>query len=329
MKSEPILSHQEISALREQAHQLQSSIIASHKLDSRDAGWLATSALGSGMDYAESRLYQQGDEPRTINWRLSARSTETYVKSYHMEARPSLCIVLDQRRPMIFGTRSRLKATQALRLATILVFAAEQHRLKLHINLINRAGEWLEVQTAEEFLAKTNQRQWLQEQLQDGVQRAANQMSIGDALTKLSQSIERGALLYLISDFHDLNESHQKRLFQLQDHYFVQALHITDPAEEALQKAPNNINSSKVSKRQKMTFIQKLGGMYLQDMQSDASLKVSSQGRSENNITRLNDALNEHVENIKQVFLKSSVYYSPISTVDETLYSSIVFPLGH
>ena len=305
MKSEPILSSQELLALRSQAKQLQSNIVPSHRLDSRDAGWLSTSTIGSGMDYAESRLYQQGDEPRTINWRLSARSTETYVKTYHMEARPSLCIVLDQRRSMIFGTRSRLKATQALRLATTLVWAAEQQRLKMHISVIRSSGEWLEVQSAEEFLAKTNQQHFLQTQLQGNSQQTSSQIDISDILDSLSQSIEKGTLVYLISDFLDLNESHQKRLFQLQDNYFVQALHIIDPAEQKVEKK---------------------GGVYLQDMQSDAYLNVISH---DSKITDLNESLRNHINMIKHVFLKSSVYYSPISTAEEMLHSSILFPLGH
>lgn len=307
MKSEPLLTSQDIVELRAQAKQLKSSIIPSHQLDSRDAGWQSTSAIGSGMDYAESRLYQQGDEPRTINWRLSARSTETYVKTYHMEARPSLCIVLDQRRSMVFGTRARLKATQALRLATILIFAAEQQRLKINVKVIRSAGGWLEVRSAEEFLAKTNQQYFLREELEENSQQVTKpcQTEMGDALDSLSQSIEKGTLVYLISDFLDLNESHQKRLFQLQDSYFVQALHITDPAEQKVVKS---------------------GGVYLQDMQGDAYLNVKSQ---DSNITDLNASLRNHIDKIKAVILKSSVYYSPISTEEEMLHSHIIFPLGH
>ncbi|MEE9327078.1 MAG: DUF58 domain-containing protein [Cocleimonas sp.] len=301
MKSEPILSAQDITELRLQANQLQGEITSSHKLDSREAGWLPTSAMGSGMDYAESRPYQQGDEPRTINWRLSARSTETYVKNYHMEARPSLCIVLDQRSTMMFGTRTRLKFTQALRLAIVLAFAAEQHRLQLTIMLLNNSSEWLEFNSADSFLAGVNSCKLLQ--IDDRT--VDNRGKIALVLENLNEDIDKGSLVYLISDFRDLDKSHQKQLFQLQANNFVQTMHIVDPAE---------LN------------IENKGGVALQDMLANALLMLEEDKFSE---MKPNHALQQYNDNIKQTLLKSAVHYSLVSTTDEALHSKIMFPLGH
>ncbi len=301
MKLEPMLSAQDITDLRLQAAQLQSEAIPAHKLDSREAGWLPTSAIGSGMDYAESRLYQQGDEPRNINWRLSARSTETYVKTYHVEARPSLCIVLDQRSSMIFGTRTRLKSVQALRLATLLAFVAEQHQLQLSIILFNDSSEWLEVNNTEAFLAEVNKHSYLQ--IDD---RTANDRDeVDHVLTKLNECMRKGSLIYFLSDFGDLSKHHQNQLSQLQQNNFVQALHIVDPAELNLEKK---------------------GGVALQDMLTHALVMLGDDQETE---VKLNHALQQYNDNIEQTLLKSAVYYSMVSTVDEALHTKIIFPLGH
>jgi hypothetical protein len=301
MKLEPMLSAQDITDLRLQAAQLQSEAIPAHKLDSREAGWLPTSAIGSGMDYAESRLYQQGDEPRNINWRLSARSTETYVKTYHVEARPSLCIVLDQRSSMIFGTRTRLKSVQALRLATLLAFVAEQHQLQLSIMLLNDSSEWLEVNNTEAFLAEVNKHSYLQI---DG-RIADDRDEVDHVLTKLNECMRKGSLIYFLSDFGDLSKHHQNQLSQLQQNNFVQALHIVEPAELNLEKK---------------------GGVALQDMLTHALVMLGDDQETE---VKLNHALQQYNDNIEQTLLKSAVYYSMVSTVDEALHTKIIFPLGH
>ncbi len=72
---------------------------------------------GRGMDYAESRVYQAGDEIRHIDWRVSARSGKLHTKLFHVERERPVLIVLDQSLPMFFGSRHALKSVVAARLA--------------------------------------------------------------------------------------------------------------------------------------------------------------------------------------------------------------------
>ena len=123
------LSEKELAELQTFAEQLQNTSIANIALNSQQSGLLASRALGSGTDYAESRVYQYGDDPRSINWRLSARSTDTFVKTFHTESRPCVSILLDQRKSMIFGTKKRLKISQALRVASLLAYSCDLHQL--------------------------------------------------------------------------------------------------------------------------------------------------------------------------------------------------------
>ncbi len=300
MKTDEHLSLTEISALRIQAEQLLSSTSSAQVLESRNAGWASSNAIGSGMDYAESRAYQQGDDPRNINWRLSARSTETYVKTYHMDSRPSMCIVLDQRRSMLFGTRVRLKATQALRLVTLLMFAAEQHGIELQIMTIGETIQWFEKGAVQTHLAETNHLV-----PPTHAQNIAEQVPFSEALLGLNQRLSKGTLLYLISDLMDIQVDDQKQLAQLQSEHFVQALHIVDPAEEKLPKS---------------------GGVSLQDIMSNTSFFLKAGDESSHK--SLHIALNNHLTHIKKVCTQSAVQYSKVKSHDERLDPHIIFPLG-
>ncbi len=302
VQTSPLLSLSELSALRVQAEQVKSTTGFSQKLDSRNAGWLPTSALGSGMDYAESRPYQQGDDPRSINWRLSARSTETYVKNYHMESRPKLCIVLDQRRSMLFGTRKRLKITQALRLASLISIVAEQQQLKTQYVLINDQTQWLGDLKFEEFLTLSNHAVLTNE--------VTKQTSLQEALLQLTNSnqLKSGSLVYFISDFLDLESEQNKLLAQLQSHCFVQALHIIDPSEIDILSCTKGPNS---------------GGVTFNDINSDLKIDLK-----ENNQKTLQNTINQHFKNIKKTITNSAVNYTQIMSNQESLHEQVLLPLG-
>jgi len=303
MKSNELLSPVEISSLRLQAQQLLNSENPAHKLDSRDAGWLPTSALGSGMDYAESRAYQQGDDPRSINWRLSARSTETYVKTYHMEARPSVCVVLDQRRTMIFGTKKRLKITQALRLAIIIASIAEQQRLTFNVVLVNKDVNWLGEQSLESFLQLANHAEISDEP----VSQTENKHTLEQLGHYLDRYLDKGSLVFLISDFMDLDLSQPLQLSQLPQNYSVQALHIIDQVEQTLAKTQD---------------------ICLHDMNSEATLSFNINKSADKQSTSQVIA-DKHLFTIKQTILKSGIGYSPVLAHENTIYPHINFTIGH
>ena len=293
-----LLTNEDIANIRIQAGQLLSSSNSQHPLNSHQAGWLSTNTLGSGMDYAESRVYQQGDDLRNINWRLSARSTQTFVKTYHMESRPKLCIVLDQRRQMIFGTKKRLKITQALRLACLLIFVAEQYQLSVDICLINSDIQWLEDQDIESFLQVTNHAH-----LPEAPQ---NQATLQTAFTRLKQQLSEGDFIYLISDFVDINEQDKKPLVQLQAQYFMQALHIVDSAEQALPK--------------------NLGQLSFQAMNKEEAI-ISLNLNKQNQREAINKKMAQHLENIETMFIQSAIHYAKIMTDEDDIYSALLLPL--
>jgi uncharacterized protein (DUF58 family) len=79
---------------------------------------------GRGMDYAESRAYQPGDDVRRMDWRLTARSGRLHTKLFQEEREGQLLILLDQHPSMRFGTRVRFKSVQAARAAALAAWHA-------------------------------------------------------------------------------------------------------------------------------------------------------------------------------------------------------------
>jgi uncharacterized protein (DUF58 family) len=87
----------------------------------------ATSPLrGRGVDYAESRLYAQGDDARHIDWRVTARTGRMHTKVFHAERDRVTLLVADTAPTLYFGTRGCFKSVQAARVGALAAWAAQR-----------------------------------------------------------------------------------------------------------------------------------------------------------------------------------------------------------
>ena len=86
------------------------------------AGGHVSALRGRGMDYAESRIYQAGDDARNIDWRRTARSGKWHTKLFEAERERSLLLLIDTHATMRFGTRARFKSVAAARAAAWLAW---------------------------------------------------------------------------------------------------------------------------------------------------------------------------------------------------------------
>jgi uncharacterized protein (DUF58 family) len=223
-------------------------------LEQQQLGDIASHYRGTGLDYEESRLYQAGDEPRFINWRLTARSGKTQLKQFREERRPAVFILLDQSNTMRFGTRSRLKVTQATRLAALIAFAAAQQgwavsalRLKEDNTQAIQASakqdrEWFPLGHDSHTIWQWVQ-QWaeacpplqtdnLHTQIESVVNtKTTNFNDLKHLLPVLSHQLQRGTHIYLLSDFIDLDHGCNPAILQLQQQHPIFSIHIIDPIE--------------------------------------------------------------------------------------------------
>jgi uncharacterized protein (DUF58 family) len=186
---------------------------------------------GYGMDFEESRPYLPGDELRFMNWRLTARTGQPYMKVFREERRPGVFIVIDRRAAMRFGSQTRLKATQAVRAAAVAAFSAQLQHIPVGGVILEHAPRWLSEASGEQAAFRLLQAA----STPCPPQHAPREEPSLQHILKLLQAIlVRGSKLYLVSDFHDLDDAARPVLLQLATDHHVYALQVCDPLEQHL-----------------------------------------------------------------------------------------------
>jgi uncharacterized protein (DUF58 family) len=229
--TQPLLNKQDILDLRYRVEHLATT--SEHFRDVAHSMFGDTRSIyrGYGMDYEESRPYQAGDELRYMNWRLTARTGEPYMKVFREERRPGVFIVIDRRSSMRFGSKVRLKVTQAVRAAAIAAFGARLQNIPVGGVLLQSDTHWLADETGEQGAFHL-----VREACSacPPVYPACDEPSLGHILKLLVAMLTRGSRLYLISDFMDISEQDRSALLQLSTDHQVYAIQISDPAEQRI-----------------------------------------------------------------------------------------------
>ncbi len=189
---------------------------------------------GRGMDFAEVRNYQAGDEIRHMEWRVTARTGRPHIKLYQEERERPVILLTDFNPSMYFGTRLAFKSVVAARLAAILawtvvkqgdrvgglLFSASRH------NEFTPRGRELGVLP---FLAALSQ--YTRELSPHASQQEGRSFSY--ALQRVRRVVKPGSILVLISDFYNMDKESEKHLSRLRRHNDVLVYHLCDPLELA------------------------------------------------------------------------------------------------
>lgn len=99
-------------------------LAASRKVSAAQAGVKTSRFRGRGVDYVESRGYQPGDDIRSMDWRVTARSGRPHTKVFQEERERSVLLLVDHAASMRFGTRVCFKSVQAARAAALIAWSA-------------------------------------------------------------------------------------------------------------------------------------------------------------------------------------------------------------
>ena len=114
-----------------------------HKLlASAPGGERLSKRRGQGLDFAEVRAYQPGDDVRAIHWRVTARSSEAHTKIFHEQREQPLLLVIDASAAMHFGTAKRFKIVQALSLATLFAWHYALAGERVGVVLVDGERSW-------------------------------------------------------------------------------------------------------------------------------------------------------------------------------------------
>ena len=181
---------------------------------------------GQGMEFAEVREYQSGDEVRSIDWNVTARMRRPYVKRYIEERELTVMLAVDVSGSERFGTRRRFKSEMASELAAVLAMSAIRNN--------DRVGGLMFTDRIEHVVPPRKGRRHALRLIRDilAFQPAGRGTDIGGATEYMNKMLGHKAIIFLVSDFLGANiERPIKLLAQRHD---VVAVTLEDPSERAL-----------------------------------------------------------------------------------------------
>ncbi len=181
---------------------------------------------GRGMEFAEVREYEPGDDVRTIDWNVSARMGHPFVKKFTEERELTVMLAVDVSGSERFGTSIAPKLQLAAEVSALLTFSAIRNN--------DRVGLLMFTQSIELFVPPRKGREHalrvLRELLAfDPVGRGTD---IAGALEVLRRVVTKRAVVFLVSDFQD--EGYERTLRVVSRKHDVVAISVSDPRESSL-----------------------------------------------------------------------------------------------
>ncbi len=184
---------------------------------------------GRGMEFDEARLYQPGDDIRSIDWRVTARTGKTYTKVFREERERPVFISVDDRLTMHFATRGVFKSVLAAKLAGLLAWAAEHHGDRI-------GGQLFSEHDCYELKPQNGRHAVLRflNTLVKPQKSADKHFTLSQVLARLNQHARPGSLVYIVSDFRGINDESETHIAKLARHCEVVLIFIYDPLESSL-----------------------------------------------------------------------------------------------
>ena len=178
---------------------------------------------GRGMEFSEVREYQPGDDIRTIDWNVTARTGHPFIKKFTEERELTVMLLVDVSGSEIFGSARQLKNELAAEVAAVLAFSAIRNSDKVglimfsdHVELFvpPKKGKTHVLRVIREILYFTPK---------------GLRTDIPAALRFLEQTTKHGSVTFLLSDF--IADNYQKTLRVANQRHDMVAVAITDPRE--------------------------------------------------------------------------------------------------
>lgn len=236
-------------------YQTKTSLIdlsARRDLHGKMSGNYLARSKGRGMEFDEVRHYQNGDDIRAIDWRVTARTGITHTKLFREEVERPVLIATDLSTPMHFGSKLLFKSVQASHLAALVAWHAKVRGDRVggivfnqtkHSELKPRSRQqgvlhYLHTltdihQKTAELIANTNT---LEDSNVESIQHAFDQ-NCG----RLRQLSKPGSLVYLITDGNHLSPDSLRHLSNISQHCELVVCIISDPLEIELPSSQKKV----------------------------------------------------------------------------------------
>lgn len=161
---------------------------------------------GRGMEFSEVREYTFGDDVRQIDWNVTARSSDPYIKVFEEEREQTLMLCVDISPSGLFGSHSQTKMELAIEICAVLAFSAIKNGDKVGLVLFSDQIE----KVVPPKKGRTHVLRLIRELYTTEPQGTAT--NIAEALSYVNRLLTRRAILVLASDFQDENFEKQHRI---------------------------------------------------------------------------------------------------------------------
>lgn len=244
---------------------------------------------GRGMEYAESREYQYGDDVRSIDWKVTARTGRTHTKLFQEERERPVHILLDLREMMQFGSRVRFKSHLAAEIAAKLAWIGHDGGDRIGGLILTRNG-------VRDFRAARTRGSVLRfiEAISDETRLGedrSEELSLAQGIRRLRQECRPGSLAFIISDFADFDDGCEQELRRLSKSPHVTNIMVGDPMDSRLPAKGGRV--------------------------SDGNRAISLMGLGRNALAGYSEAYNDRRQRLEQTCRQRAMAFHSLSTPDD------------
>jgi uncharacterized protein (DUF58 family) len=190
---------------------------------------------GRGVDFSEVRLYQPGDDVRSIDWRVTARTDRPHTKLFQEEKERPVMVLIDQGPSLFFGSKVRFKSVAAARLGVMLAWSALGEGDRVGGIIFNDEGhdEIRPRRSRKSVLHLANKVLSYNQSLVTR-KRTDHPSRLADALLAAYRVCQHGSLVFVISDFRSMDTAAETYLAQLGRFNLLHGIHVFDELERQL-----------------------------------------------------------------------------------------------
>ena len=190
------------------------------------SGEYHTSFKGRGMTFSEVRQYQYGDDVRAIDWNVTARYNEPFVKVFEEERELTMMLMVDISGSESFGTKNQLKRDMVTEIAATLAFSATQNNDKIGLLLFSDQIELF----IPPKKGKSHVLRIIRELIE--FEPKSKKTDLSQALKYLSSVLKKKAIVFLISDFMVKDYEHTLKIASKR--HDVTGIRVFDQREESI-----------------------------------------------------------------------------------------------
>ncbi|PBQ01976.1 DUF58 domain-containing protein [Pseudomonas syringae] len=192
---------------------------------------------GRGVDFDQVRVYQAGDDVRSIDWRVTARTQEPHTKLFHEERERPIFILVEQSRRLFFGSGLMFKSVLAAQAAALIGWAALEHNDRVG-GLVFGDNEHYEIKprrSKQSLLQLLNRLVRVNQSLHTEI--PPDRDAFGTALRRAREVLRPGSLVIVLCDERALSDAAEQQLSLLSRHSDLLLLPLSDPLDRALPAA--------------------------------------------------------------------------------------------